>query len=250
MDGCGYSATVHEIGHIVGLGHEFERPDVRRYLHPTAIDGVRLCEERGTGVRLHYDAYDSDGESWNLPFAFASVMNYRDTGYCFDSVPGGVAIGEAPDLTSGIIDRVAHLYGAAPLIRIETSPAGGVLSIRRKDGSEEPFETSGAVFGRDEWEEGSEYIVEVKDKGRFLRWNDLHWGSRRIVRVPTDKDLALCRAEDNYSNCQTWFEVQLVAEESSQWGTLGTFDLSDCDLTEDSKNASFVGSYHYPVSST
>lgn len=196
---------LHEIGHAVGLPHEFQRPDVDQYLQPV--------EEEKYPPLWSYQG--------GLPFTYRSIMHYVDTRELYVSVPAGARIDSMGIITPGVSRKIAQMYNYQHLTLIESSPPGYKFLI---DGEE----SNGGLFS---WEPGTEHTVEVVDKSAFLRWNDLHWGMERTIRVPTNYEWTGCQTRRAYGECQTWFEAQMEPRKSltPKGGILGTFDLSSCD---------------------
>lgn len=149
--GCDTAATVHEIGHVVGLFHTQSRIDRDRHLRVLYENIDRLEWPQ-------YDQHITDGRDIG-PYDFGSVMHYPATGFSsnggrtMETVPAGIPIGEAELLSALDVHAVETLYGKAPSRTvISTSPAGLKVLV---DGVE--F-TAPAVF---EWAAGEIHTVHA-----------------------------------------------------------------------------------------
>ena len=180
-EGCGVPATIHEIGHAVGLMHEHQRLDRDRH--------VMVSDET-----LH-------GESWDTVAAYApvggsydyaSVMHYGG----IETIPPGMLVSGA-QLSTGDIDGVARLYGQPPaLTTVSTNPPGLGIIV---DGQSM---TTPAQF---DWLSGSEHILEAPVvqsatgvRYLFGRWNDEGLRKRTVTADPA----------------VTWIEANYIVQRS------------------------------------
>ena len=180
-DGCSVGATVHEIGHAVGLRHEHQRHDRDNY--------VTVSDAQSYGdIAFAYRA-DAPGRS---SYDYASVMHYDDG---LGTIPPGIPFGSSNGLSSGDIDGVARLYGTVPTATtITTNPAGLAILV---DGE------SVTTPARFDWSAGSTHTLQAlspqtigAERFVFGRWGD-EGGSQRTVTAGPES---------------TWFEANYIAQ--------------------------------------
>ena len=183
--GCDLLATIHELGHAVGLWHEHQRADRDRFLvvHP----------ERARRKEQIRASWGSDSPTFTGPCDYRSVMHYGPFDGVF-SIPRGIPIARSGRLSEGDIDGVARLYGEPPgAVTVATNPPGLQLIV---DGDSV---TAPATF---DWPPGSVHTLEaplVSDRDSrpyvFGRWSD---GGDRGRTVTVD-------VADS-----TWFEANYI----------------------------------------
>lgn len=121
--GCGVKQTIHEIGHTVGLWHEQSRTDRDRFV-----------EVRYQNIDKRY-AYNFDQElssgTDSGSYDLGSIMHYGPDSFSrngrptLETIPVGIPIGVAVELSAGDIDAVKRLYGqAVESTTIATNPPG------------------------------------------------------------------------------------------------------------------------------
>lgn len=161
--GCSKDVIVHEIGHVLGLGHEHQREDRDSYL---MVDGGP-----GGGRTRHTQQFTAEFPPLG-PYNYRSAMHYPlpigEHG-SMETIPPGLDV-PAAGLSPGDIDGVARLYGRPPTATtISTNPPGLELVV------EGERITAPATFA---WATGSFHRVEAPlvqsgDGLRHLfgRWN-------------------------------------------------------------------------------
>ena len=171
---CGFGATVHEIGHALGLFHEHSREDRDRH--------IRVLTENVSSNQA-YNFAQSNATSDDLgSYDYASVMHYN--AYAFsanglptiETIPAGIPIGQRLGLSSGDIEAVKALYGAPAAqpatvpITIASNPPGLRLTV---DGA------AVAAPHTAQWAPGSEHAISApaavfvnNTRHDFQRWSD------------------------------------------------------------------------------
>lgn len=176
--GCNIGATIHEIGHTVGLMHEHERPDRNDY--------IWLSNET-----LHGEPWDAVAANAPAggPYDYASVMHYRFID--LDTIPPGIPVG-GRKLSQGDIDGVARLYGQPPnSTTVSTNPPGLDIVV---DGQRV---TTPARF---DWVPGSEHVLEapVAQSSTGIRFLFGRWHDHGLRRRALTADPAVTWIEANY----------------------------------------------------
>ena len=178
QDNCDSPAVIHEIGHAAGLFHEQVRDDRDDHVSvlPQNID-----------KRFTFNFARTFGASDDLGhYDYGSIMHYsaflfsRNRRPTLETMPPGILIGEAEELSAGDIDGINRLYGAPPaMTTISTNPPGLQIEV---DGMS--F-TSPQSF---DWVPGSNHAVNIPspqgdDSERFLfaRWGHSGGQSRTVI---------------------------------------------------------------------
>ena len=182
--GCGLSATIHELGHAVGLMHEHQRPDRDRFI---AVPAHALVGDPFSSLWTTHNWHSP--QHLTGPYDYRSIMNYWST--LVTSVPRGIGSGDGT-LSAGDIDGVARLYRQAPAaVTVSTNPPGLAVLV---DGASV---TTPAAF---EWLPGSVHALEAPVLDHldsrplvFGRWND-DGARKRTVEVADS----------------TWFEANYI----------------------------------------
>ena len=105
---CPFSATVHEIGHVLGFWHEQSRPDRDQY--------VNIHEENiRPGAERYFDI-KTDVNSLGVPYDFNSIMHYSATTFALpnkitiSTKEKGIPFGFIPELSPLDIKQTNLLY--------------------------------------------------------------------------------------------------------------------------------------------
>ncbi|MEM6889554.1 MAG: Dot/Icm T4SS effector Zinc-dependent metalloprotease LegP [Pseudomonadota bacterium] len=106
--GCGFGATVHEIGHAFGLWHEQSRED---------RDGkVRInWQNIQSGKEHNFNQHIADGDDVGV-YDYGSIMHYGSHAFSkngqptIESIPPGKTLGQRTSLSAGDIAAIASIY--------------------------------------------------------------------------------------------------------------------------------------------
>ncbi len=171
---CATPTVLHEMGHVVGLWHEMSRSDRNNYVVVNTANIDRPYQPNFDPVTynaLNIGFYD-----------YSSIMHYSAFGFSVNGFPtlestpvAGIQLSNTTGYSSGDIDGIKRLYGAAPTqVTIDTNPSGLQVTV---DGATvtTPYLSSG-------WALGSQHTltipasVEEDASGNwytFALWNNL-----------------------------------------------------------------------------
>ena len=180
--GCGLNGVIHEIGHAIGLSHEFQRYDRDDY--------ISVSDQWTYGGSKSFRGLP--GVPGRGPFDYSSIMQYRDD--TIETIPPGIPL-QAGRLSSEDIDAVARLYGTVPTeTTITTNPSGLAILV---DGQNY---TTPVRFN---WSPGTTHTLEAvspqtvgAERFVFGRWSD-EGGVRRTISADADA---------------TWYEANYIVQ--------------------------------------
>ncbi len=136
---CSVGVILHEMGHVIGLWHEFDRSDRATYVTVNYANVIK-------GSWGNFEIL-TDNEQILGPYDYASVMHYipyaftRNGGVVLESIPAGIpmagyeGVPSQPgatgtplpgfDYSAGDKESVRRLYGAAPTtVTVTSNPIG------------------------------------------------------------------------------------------------------------------------------
>jgi hypothetical protein len=136
---CTVGTILHEMGHIIGLWHEFVRPDASNYVTINYNNVIK-------GSWGNFETQTQNAQILGL-YDYASVMQYppysfsRNGGPVIETIPAGMPLGSAEgipvpassDYSAGDKEAIERLYGAAPTqVTVTSNPVGLQVEV---DGS-------------------------------------------------------------------------------------------------------------------
>jgi Astacin (Peptidase family M12A)/LysM domain len=127
-NGCGLGATIHEIGHALGLWHEQSREDRDRHIQ---IHWQNIESDHQHNFNQHINDGDDHGS-----YDYDSIMHYGSTAFSKNGQPtittvsSGRPIGQRNGLSNGDIATIRFLYpGTTPQLRPYTIKQGDTLYL-------------------------------------------------------------------------------------------------------------------------
>lgn len=121
---CALATLVHEMGHVIGLLHEHQRPDRNTYI---TFNYANVDEPLVAG---NFDFFSYNYQTIGL-YDIASVMQYppfvftKNNLPVLESIPPGIPLSNSTGYSAGDIDTIYRLYGMAPTaVTIVTNPPG------------------------------------------------------------------------------------------------------------------------------
>ena len=199
---CAVGTLLHEMGHIIGLYHEFERSDRDNYVtvnYSNVIKGSWGNFEILTDNVQNQGLYDYASVMQYLPYTFT-----RNGGPVIETIPPGIPMANAEgvpgnatvDYSAGDKEAIDRLYGAPPTqVTVTSNPVGLQVYV---DGN--PY-TTPQVFP---WTLNSTHTLSVANGAQSVsstiesspddatfyytygRWNDSTEQTHTITVVPGD----------------------------------------------------------------
>jgi hypothetical protein len=129
---CTVTTILHEMGHVIGLWHEFVRPDRNSYVSVNYNNVIK-------GSWTSDFAIDTQNLQVLTPYDYASVMQYppytlsRNGAPVIETIPAGMPLQGAEgvpgagnqDYSAGDKEAIRRLYGAAPTtVTVTSNPVG------------------------------------------------------------------------------------------------------------------------------
>jgi len=125
---CPLPSLLHEMGHAVGLYHEqsrFDRDDYLTFFLGNVLDGQEPQFAHPVGDAQDVGGYDFGSIMHYYPLAFS--RNGQPT---MESKPAGIEFGDGTSYSSGDIDTIRRIYGAAPqMVTIDAVPSGAKVTV-------------------------------------------------------------------------------------------------------------------------
>ena len=201
---CVVGTILHEMGHIIGLYHEFQRPDRDYYVTLNYNNVIK-------GSWGNFEILTDNIQTLGL-YDYASIMQYppyvltRNGGPVIETIPAGIPLGNAEgvpgsepvDYSAGDKEAIERLYGAPPTqVTVTSNPVGLQVLV---DGNPNPVITP-QVFN---WALNSTHTLSVADGVQTVsstiegssapamfyytygRWNDSTAQTHTITVLPGD----------------------------------------------------------------
>jgi hypothetical protein len=128
---CTVGTILHEMGHVIGLYHEFQRPDRNTYVNVNYANVIK-------GSWSNFEILTENVQTLGL-YDYASLMQYppysfsRNGAPVIETIPAGIPLGSVEgvpvpakvDYSAGDKEAIERLYGAAPTkVTITSNPVG------------------------------------------------------------------------------------------------------------------------------
>jgi hypothetical protein len=161
---CSLTTLLHEMGHVVGLYHEFTRTDRDSYVTVNYDNVIK-------GTWPYDFAIQTQDQQLLSPYDYASVMQYppyvdtRNGGPVIESIPAGIPMqglegvpgAGNQDYSAGDKETINRLYGHAPTsVTITSNPVGLEVSV---DGTNYTTPVSFPATGL--WALGTSHTLDV-----------------------------------------------------------------------------------------
>lgn len=121
---CTLSTIVHEMGHVVGLLHEHQRPDRNSFITFTPANADKPW------IAGNFDFFSYDSQTIGL-YDYASVMHYPPFSFTKNNLPvleskkPGIPLSNQTGYSIGDLDTIKRLYGFTPsAVTVTTNPPG------------------------------------------------------------------------------------------------------------------------------
>ncbi len=121
---CTLATLVHEMGHVVGLLHEHQRPDRNTFITFTEANVDKPW------IAGNFDFFSYNYQMIGL-YDYASVMHYPPFSFTknnlpvLESIPPGIPLSNQTGYSIGDVDTIKRLYGFTPSeVTVTTNPPG------------------------------------------------------------------------------------------------------------------------------
>lgn len=136
---CTVGTILHEMGHIIGLYHEFQRADRNNYVTVNYNNAIK-------GSWGNFEILANEVQILG-PYDYASVMQYpaysfsRNGGPVIETIPAGMPLGGSEgmpaqtiaDYSAGDKETIERLYGAPPtMVTVTSNPTGLKVEVDGK----------------------------------------------------------------------------------------------------------------------
>jgi Astacin (Peptidase family M12A)/Divergent InlB B-repeat domain len=166
---CSITTILHEMGHIIGLYHEFTRTDRDSYVTVNYNNAIK-------GSWPFDFAINTQNQQLVTPYDYASVMQYpsfvlsRNGGPVIETIPAGIPLQGTEgvpgagnqDYSAGDKEAILRLYGHAPInVTVTSNPVGLQVIIDGTTYTTPQTFTGGSSSSGAPWAVGTTHTLSV-----------------------------------------------------------------------------------------